>query len=101
MPVPPLVTVMAALAVKLPLEVVTVIVAEPAAMPVTTPEELTVATDVLLEVQLTVLFDALEGKTVAASVVVLPAATVAEVGERVTPVTGIVVLETVTVVVAV
>ena len=52
-------------AVLLPSTVVTVIVAVPAFFAVTTPLEDTVATFVLLDVQVTSLFDALEGETVA------------------------------------
>lgn len=51
---------------------VQVMVAEPAALAVTTPEEETVATDVLLDDQVTALLVALEGETVAVRVVVLP-----------------------------
>ena len=59
------VTVTAQVAVFAPSAVVTVIVADPAATPVTTPEELTVAAAVLFEVQVTYLFVAFEGETVA------------------------------------
>src|SRR5262245_40381107 len=52
----------------------------PAATPVTKPLEFTVATLGLLEVQVTVLFVAFAGETVAVSVVVAPAAIVAEPG---------------------
>jgi hypothetical protein len=68
--------------------VVTVTVAEPAATPVTTPEELTVAMLLLLLDQLTPLFVALEGATVAVSVVVEPTPTLTAVGLTVTPVTA-------------
>ena len=61
-------TVTAQIAVFEPSEVFTVIVAEPFPMAVTTPLELTVATDVLLEVQLTDLFVAFDGKTSAVKV---------------------------------
>ena len=60
----------------------------PAATPVTNPLELTVATDVLLEVQLTVLFVAFEGVIVAVSSCVAPEAIEAEAGETATPVTA-------------
>ena len=59
--------------------VVTVIVALPPVLAVTTPEEETVATEVLLEVQVTVLSDALDGVTVAVSVCVSPGIIVNEV----------------------
>ena len=62
--------------------------AEPAAAPVTTPALLTVATAVLLEDQVTVLFVAVAGSTVAVRVVVAPIFTVAVVGATDTPVTG-------------
>jgi hypothetical protein len=82
-------TVIAEVAVLLPSAVVTVIVADPVATPVTTPAELTVATELLDVVQLTVLTVALEGATVAVKLVVAPTFTVAEVGLTVTPVTAI------------
>ena len=78
------VTVTVAVAV-LPLKVVAVITAVPSATPLTTPP-LTVATAVLLDVQVTVLSVAFEGATVAVSFVVFPSTTVAVVGETVTPV---------------
>ena len=56
----------------LPSVVVTIIVAVPAFFAVTTPEEETVATVVLLEDQVTFLFVALEGVTVAVSAWVWP-----------------------------
>ena len=70
---------------------VTVIVAEPTATPVTTPAALTVATLVLLELQVTFLLEALLGDTVGVSVVVPPTAIDALIGNTVTPVTGTVV----------
>ena len=51
-----------------PSVVMTVIVADPAAFAVTTPDEETVATDVLLDDQVTDLSVALEGVTVAVRV---------------------------------
>ena len=60
-----LLTVMAQVAVLLPSCVVVVMVALPAATPVTRPRLLTVATDDALELQLTVLLAAFEGETVA------------------------------------
>ena len=86
------VTVTAQVAVFAPSAVVTVIVADPSATPVTTPEELTVAATVLFEVQLTDLFVAFEGEMVATSVVVEPAGTETLVGETATPVTATVVV---------
>ena len=50
-----------------PSEVVQVIVAEPAALAVTVPSEVTEATEELLDDQLTLLFVALDGLTVATS----------------------------------
>ena len=61
----PIFTVIAEVAVFPPSAVVTVIVAAPLAFPVTKPVELTVATEVLLDDQLTVLLVALDGATVA------------------------------------
>lgn len=55
-------------AVFVPLAVEAVIVAVPAAIGVTVPELFTVATLVLLEVHVTVLFVAFDGVTVAVSV---------------------------------
>jgi hypothetical protein len=78
-----------------------VIVAAPAATPVTRPPVLTVAIEVLLEVQLTFLLVALAGETVAVSCCVAFVAIDAEVGDTVTPVTGTVVAVTVIVDVAV
>jgi hypothetical protein len=82
------VTVTAQVAVLEPSWVVTVIVAVPAALPVTKPDVLTVAIAVLLLVQVTVLFVAFAGATVAVSCVVPFTATETDVGLIVTPVTG-------------
>src|SRR5687768_10866841 len=60
--------------------VVTVIVAVPTATAVTSPELFTVATEVLLDDQLTFLFVALAGATVAVSCWVVPTTFDAEVG---------------------
>ncbi len=86
---------------KPPSAVFTVIVAVPAATPVTTPAELTVATEVLLLVHVTLLLVALAGDTVAVSVAVPPTDMLAVVGVTVTPVTGTLAVVTVTVQVAV
>ena len=67
---------------------VTVIVAVPAATPVTTPAVLTVATLLLLVLQVTFLLVAVLGNTVGTNVVVPPIAIDALVGNTVTPVTG-------------
>ena len=75
-------------AVKLPSVVVTVIVALPSATPVTMPSA-TVATLVLLDDQVTALFSALAGATVAMSVSVSPIPMVAAFLFSVTPVTAI------------
>jgi hypothetical protein len=82
------VTVIVDVAVKPPSAVVTVTVAEPAATPVTNPLEFTVATPVLFELQVTLLFVALDGDTVAVSWDVPPTPTETDVGETITPVTG-------------
>ena len=82
-------TVTALVAVKPPSWVVTVMVALPAATAVTSPEEFTVATEVLPDVQLTVLFVALEGATVAVSCCVPPGLSDTVTGDTDTPVTGI------------
>jgi hypothetical protein len=66
----------------------TVIVALPADTPVTTPDELTVATALLLVLQVTDLFVALDGNTVAVSCCVPPTFNDAVVGDTLTPVTG-------------
>ena len=70
-----------------PSDVVTVIVAVPTETAVTTPEEDTVATDGLFEDQVTDLFVALAGATVATSVPVSPSTRTREVWSSVTPVT--------------
>jgi hypothetical protein len=70
--------------------VVTVIVALPAAIAVTRPELFTVATEVLLLLQLTFLLVASDGCTVAVSCPVCPTVKLKLVGLTVTPVTGIV-----------
>ncbi len=75
----------------------TVIVAVPLATPVTTPDELTVATDVLLLLQETDWSVALVGATVAFSVEVFPAARESVVYESETDVTATTEDETVTV----
>jgi hypothetical protein len=74
--------------VKLPSWVVTVIVAEPADIPVTNPLVLTVAILALELDQVTFLLVAFEGATVAVSCVVALTATVADVGLTLTPVTA-------------
>ncbi len=76
------------MAVLLPSCVVTVIVAVPTATPVTRPELLTVAKEVFDELQVTVLFVAFEGATVAVSCWVAPTLIEAVVGLTVTPVTA-------------
>ena len=81
-------TVMEEVPVKLPSSVVTVIVAEPSATPVTIPDALTVATEVSLEFQITFLLVALDGAIVEISRVVAPTPKDAEVGATVTPVTA-------------
>ena len=79
------------LAVPLTPSEVAVMVAEPGAMAVTTPDEETVATPVLLELQVTVrpvrVFP-LASRVVAVSVVVPPTMSVAEEGLTVTDATG-------------
>ena len=60
-------------------------IAEPAFTPVTTPALLTVATLVLLEDQLTALFVAADGKTVAVSCRVLPSTSDVVFGATETP----------------
>ncbi len=72
-------TVTAHVAFLAPSLVVTVIVAEPAAFAVTTPEEETVATEVLLDDHVTVLSVALDGLTVAVRVFVSPTSMLSEV----------------------
>ena len=81
------VTVIAEVAVFAPSCVVTVIVAVPAATPVTNPAALTVATLVLLLLQLTFWFVALAGAIVAVNCCVPFAAIEADIGLTVTPVT--------------
>ena len=66
--------------------VVTVIVADPTAFAVTTPEEEIVATDVLLEDHFTDLSVAFDGKTVAVNVSVSPTAIFNELLFKLTPV---------------
>jgi hypothetical protein len=83
-------TVTLQIAVFPPSAVVAVIVVLPAAIAVTNPLLFTVATAALLEVQLTFLFVAFEGLTVAVSCVVPFTDSVAVVGVNVTPVTAIV-----------
>ena len=95
------VTVTAQVAVLLPSLVLTVIVALPAAFAVTTPEVETVATDVLLEDQVTVLFVAFEGDTVAVRVCVSPTLIDSDVLFKLTLVTETVAAVTVTLHVAV
>ena len=73
----------------------------PVATPVTRPALVTVATDVLFELQLTVLLVAFEGEMVAVSCWVPFTGMLAEVGFTVTPVTGIIVVLTVMTLVAV
>ena len=80
-------TVTAHVAVLAPSFVLTVIVAEPAAFAVTTPEEDTVATEVLLEDQVTDLSVAFDGVTVAVKVSVSPTVMERELLFRLTPVT--------------
>jgi hypothetical protein len=75
---------------------VTVIVTVPAALAVTTPEEETVATDVLLEDHVTDLSVAFEGVTVAVNVWVSPTVIDSDVLLRLTPVTETVLALTVT-----
>lgn len=87
-PVTGTVTVTAQVAVLLPSAVVTMIVAVPAATAVTFPAVETVATLVLLLLQVTFLFVAFDGVTVAVSVSVAFGANVSVVLFRLTPVTG-------------
>lgn len=95
------VTVIVEVAVLLPSWVVTVIVALPVEIAVIRPVAFTVATAVLLEVQLTVLLVALAGAIVAVSCWVEPTTLEADVGVTVTPVTGTFAATTVIVEVAV
>ena len=76
------VAVLSSLVSAVPLVAVAVIVAKPVATAVTTPLLLTVATEVLLDDQVTVLSVALPGVTVAVSVVVWPTSSVAEAGSE-------------------
>jgi hypothetical protein len=99
--VPDEVTVIADVAVFAPSCVVTVIVTDPAATAETKPPELTVAIELLPDVQLTVLLVAFAGVIVAVSCWVVPAVIDAEAGETVTPVTATVEVVTVIVDVAV
>ena len=85
----------------LPLTVVANITAVPADLAVTTPELLTEATEELEDVQVTVLFVALEGVTVAVRVAVSPTARLRVLGVTVTPVGRISLAATVTLQVAV
>ena len=94
-------TVTAQVAVFPPSTVVTVIVAVPTPTAVTSPEELTVATDVSLEDQVTLLLVAVVGFIVAASCVVPPVFNVIAVLLSDTLLTGILLPVTVTVQVAV
>ena len=87
----PVTTVMVLVAVLAPSCVVTVMMAVPGATAVTNPLALTVATAVLLELQLTILFVAFDGETVAVTCCVVAAEMEAEAGETVTPVTATVV----------
>ena len=73
----------------------------PAVTAVTSPVLFTVATDVLSELQLTVLFVASDGETVAVSCCVTLTVTLADIGLKLTPVTGITGILTVITLVAV
>jgi hypothetical protein len=81
-------TVTEQVAVFPPSFVFTVIVVEPDVFAVTTPEDDTVATDVLLDDQITDLSVALDGETVAVNEYVSPSVSVNEVLSRLTPVTA-------------
>jgi hypothetical protein len=83
-------TVIVLVAILLPSCVVTVMVALPVATPVTSPVLLIVATDVLSELQLTVLLVASEGETVAVSCCISLTEIVADVALTVILVTAIV-----------
>ena len=74
--------------VKLPSCVVVVMTAFPGTTAVTRPVGLTVATDVLLLLQVTLLLVAFEGATVAVSCCVFPTESVREAGLTATPVAG-------------
>ena len=82
-------TVIMLVAVLLPSCDVTVMFALPAVTAVTSPELFTVATDVLSELQLTVLFVAPDGEIVAVSCCVPLTVTLADIGLTLTLVTGI------------
>jgi hypothetical protein len=82
-------TVMTLVAVLAPSAVVTVMVAVPTLMPVTRPVALTVATAVLLLLQVTAWFVALAGAIVADNCWVPPINIEAVVGDTLTPVTNI------------
>ena len=73
--------------------VVTVIVALPAAIAVTSPVLSTVATDVLPELQVIFLFVASDGKTKVVNCWVAFTEMVADVGVTLTPVAGVVVVK--------
>src|SRR4051812_45342482 len=81
--------------------VVTVMVALPPPTAVTSPDELTVATDALLVLHVTFLLVAFDGATVAVSCCVALTFSVADVGDTVTPVTATLVVVTVIALVAV
>ena len=84
-------------ALKLPSTVVKVITTEPSATPVTRPVGLTVAFDVSLELQITVLLVAFKGHTVSVNCTVAPTFTETDVGDTLTAVTGtFIILETLT-----
>ena len=83
-------TVTAQVALWPPFAVVAVMVADPVPTPVTRPDEFTVATLVLLDVQVSDLSEAVAGATVAVSCCVLPFIIVVVVGEIVTPLVGVV-----------
>ena len=95
------VTVTLQVAVLDPSTVFTVIVAVPVAFAVTTPEEETVATDVLLDDHVTFLFVAFDGETVAINVSESPTVSDKLLLFRPTPVTATVAAVTVTLQVAV
>ncbi len=82
------VTVITLVAVRLPSAVVTVIVAVPGAFAITSPDAFTDATEVLEELQLTLLFDGYTGDNTAFSFNESVAITEALAGVTDTPVTG-------------
>lgn len=88
-------------AVLLPSEVLAVIVADPAALAVTVPSDDTVATEVLFDDHVTVLFVAFEGETEALSEYDWPGFNEIDLGDTDTPVTDTTALTTVTLQVAV